>query len=60
MLVDTRRPADVLIEELIANLGRFGPREIATKTALDVKVINAVGPEHRDATHTCSVQALIA
>ncbi len=45
-----RRLADVLIEELFNDIGGPGSRVEAAKTALDVKVINAVGPDRRDAT----------
>ena len=48
VFVNLRRPADVLIQE--------GSREI-TKTALDVKIINALGPDHYNATLSGSLKA---
>ena len=48
IMVDLRRPADVLIQE--------GAGEI-TRSALDVKIINALGPDHFTATLSGSLTA---
>jgi hypothetical protein len=52
VLIDLRRPADVMIEELLMPGGgnnRTG-RGPMTRTALDIKVINALGTRHIEAT----------
>ena len=58
VMINMRRPADVLIQD--------GTREL-TQTALDVKIINALGPDHYNATlggplkaaEACRDQALL-
>ena len=51
VLIDLRRPADVMIEELLMpnSNNRTGRGPIA-RTALDIKVINALGARHIEAT----------
>ncbi len=51
VLIDLRRPADVMIEELLMPGGnnRTG-RGPLLRTALDIKVINALGAKHIEAT----------
>ena len=52
VLIDLRRPADVMIEELLmpgGNNNRTG-RGPVMRTALDIKVINALGAKHIEAT----------
>ena len=50
VLLDLRRPADVLINEALHNSSRPPDTPSPTKTALDIKIINALGATHRDAT----------
>jgi hypothetical protein len=59
LFVELRRPADVLIDDLIGDQAEGNPRDRpASKTALDIKVINALGADHRDATIEGPVKAL--
>ena len=52
LLVDLRRPADILIEgALNGQVGVGGPQPL-DRLALDVKVINALGASHLEATAT--------
>ena len=50
MLLDLRRPADVLINAALRATSHTPDTPSPTKTALDIKVINAMGATHRDAT----------
>jgi hypothetical protein len=57
--VELRRPADVLIDDLLVDGAEGESRNrAASKTALDIKVINALGADHRDATIEGPVKAL--
>jgi hypothetical protein len=59
LFVEMRRPADVLIDDLLVDRAEGNPRDRpASKTALDIKVINALGADHRDATIEGPVKAL--
>ena len=49
VLIDLRRPADVLVTGLRAS-GNGNRPGISQRTALDIKVINALGQGHYDAT----------
>ena len=50
VLLDLRRPADVLINAALHTTAHTPNPPSPAKTALDIKIINALGATHRDAT----------